>query len=155
MEIDIKKLNELKDIRKRREELERLEHELVRPSVTDFGQLSEMYRHFRDIHVVRRRGRENRYVVRKQFIFIAVWAFCPDALIGTRPPKRFRAELAKVMGLKSPQIISEELKDLLFYYTTYPQFRTETDLKYRIVLERIQESEGGQQESRPEGQDGN
>lgn len=152
MEIDIRKLNELKDVRRRREELARLEQELVRPSVTDFGQLEEMYRHFRDVLIVRRRGKANRYVVRKQFIFIAVWAYCPTALIGARPPKRFRAELAKVMGLKSPQIISEELKDLLFYYTTYTQFRTETDLKYRIVMERLQDD--GQQESRPEDQDG-
>ena len=140
MEINIKRLNELKNIRRRK-----LEQELSRPSMTDFAQLEEMFKHFCNIVVVRRRGRPNKYVIRKQFIFIAVWAFCPTALIGSRPPKRFRAELAKVMGLKSPQIISEELKDLLFYYTTYTQFRVETDLKYRIVIERLQKGEDEQE----------
>lgn len=147
MKIDIKRLDELRDVRKRREELNRLEQELARPSVTDFSQIGTMYECF---SALPKRKRENRYVVRKQFIFIAVWAFCPRVLIGGRPPKRFRAELARVMALKSPQIISEELKDLLFYYTTYPQFRADTDRKYGIVLQSLTE----QKESRPEGQDG-
>lgn len=147
MEIDIKRLEELRTIRKRREELARLEQVIATPLLTDFAQLDMMYAEFGAIPM---RKRDNRYVIRKQFIFMAAWAFCPCTLIGARPPKRFRAELARVMGLKSPQIISEELKDLLFYYTTYQHFRAETDRKYQIVVQALL----GQEESRPAEQDG-
>lgn len=130
MEIDIGRLEELNGVQERLNDLRAMEDMLSRPALTDVGTMREAYRAFRESASG---DGGNRYMVRKQFIFIAVWLYSPGSLAGAKLRPGVRRELASVLGLRSPRIVSNELSDLMFYYCTYPDFRSAVDRRLRDV----------------------
>lgn len=76
---------------------------------------------------------------REQFLFIALYLLCPLGLFARKLPHGMRRELARVMGLTSPTVISDARKNLLFRFRHYHQATIESLLP--CIADRLQKPE--------------
>ena len=135
MEINLKKLEELRDVRSRQEELKRIEADLARPVMTDVSEIGGIYERFQ--RLTDGMDQWNRYSKRRMFIFIVVWLYSPASIVSERLVPGVRSELTKVLQLKSRTIVSNEMHNLLFVYSTYSQFRADTNRVFRQLMEEM------------------
>lgn len=131
--MDLKKIQSLKSTRENIEEALRRAAESARPVISDRRRAVDVYRNF--IAFLQGSGAEFTTERRKQFLFIAVYLFCPAVFIGDKMPKGFREELRDLLSLRSISIISNDTRDLMFLYTHYADFRAEVEEAYAFIAE--------------------
>lgn len=132
MEIDLKKLEELREVRNRQEELKKIENELVRPVITNLSLIGDLYEQFQQLTADMNRW--NKYSKRRMFLFIVVWLYSPASFVSERLASGVREEITKVLNLKSRTIVSNEMHNLLFVYQTYKQFRKDTNYVFQQLV---------------------
>lgn len=132
MEIDLKKLEELREVRNRQEELKKIENELVRPVITNLSLIGDLYEQFQQLTADMTRW--NKYSKRRMFLFIVVWLYSPASFVSERLASGVREEITKVLNLKSRTIVSNEMHNLLFVYQTYKQFRKDTNYVFQQLV---------------------
>lgn len=101
--------------------LSKEEQELSTPLISDLSKVDEFYEFFVNYH----KGRK-AFMARKQFIFITIYFFSPNALGGSKMRRGLREKLAKILNCTCSNI-SHEYKFISFYYNTYNRFRHEVN----------------------------
>lgn len=101
--------------------LSKEEQEISTPLIGDLEKVDEFY----DFFVSFYKGRK-AFMARKQFIFITLYFFSPNALGGSKMRRGLREKLAKILNCTCSNI-SHEYKFVSFYYNTYNRFRHEVN----------------------------
>lgn len=132
-------LKELEEIRKKKEEFEKLEKEALKPVLTDFDNISLIYEWFKDLTSRVENFATNTSTQNRQyFVFIILLLYAPGSVLGDKMPNGLRNILAKVLELNSEEQISHNSKNVMFMYNTYREFRSCADYLYSEILFRIE-----------------
>lgn len=134
--IDIGRIVSIKTMRKRVEEAALAVKEVEKPMLLDWSIISGIYESFMD-HVREQNDNPSDYTRRRQFLFISLYLFAPKVLAGGSMPTGLRDRLCDAIGLKSRSILSNQARDLLFYYQEYRDFRNGVDEAYAYICERM------------------
>ena len=129
MKIEIEKL---RNVRTKKDEYIKAEIDFNESIVQDISLMDNVYRIFTELS---KNGSQDKYMLRKQFIFIAVWMFSPYSLMDVKLRSGVREKIAHLLDLHCAGAVSNELQDLLFYYETYAGFRNDVDYKYHKIRE--------------------
>ncbi len=74
---------------------------------------------------------------RKEFIFVVVYLYAPNRFFGGKMPKGLRRAIGKATGVSAMTAISNNCTELMVLYTTYHDFREETDGLLNAVIPRL------------------
>lgn len=138
MEIDFKKLVDLKKIREDIDNLKEYERKFAAPVISDVTRVKEAYDIF--VEILSERDcppRIESVTQRKKFIFIALYIFCPGVLIGDKMPKGFRRLLSETLNIPGT-LVSNNCDDIVFLYQNYRDFNTDVETLYSEILERME-----------------
>ena len=134
MTIDIEKLHEYNSTQNKIDKLVRAERQLLQPVCTDMARLDSIFRLFSERNPM---TGADRFMLRKQFLFIAVWLYSPRTLVNKKLKSGMRDKLVSVLGLRSPSCVSNEISDLLFFYERYRDFRAGVDANLDFITEEL------------------
>lgn len=73
-------------------------------------------------------------------LFVIVYIFTPEVLSGMKMRRGYRDFIKNLMGCQSGSYVSKRLKNLMFYYHNYNEFREEVNRGIETA-ERLLESE--------------
>jgi hypothetical protein len=132
------KIEELKQVRKEKWEMEEKAKRLLTPILKDISLIPKLYRWYEEIVVGKNHSSvmENAYN-RKKFFFIILFLYSPGTLLGDKMPSGLRNKLAKCVKLRSVSSVSNCCTGILFLYERYSDFREETNEVYREIAERL------------------
>ena len=77
------------------------------------------------------------FTKRRQFIFIALYLFAPKVLVGGKMPIGLRDRLCDALSLNARTALSNQVKDLIFFYQEYKDFRDGVNEAYAYIEERL------------------
>lgn len=134
------KIERLKAVRREKDRLIKEEKELLSPTLIDYDKLPEIYGWFKDIlndrpcppHI-------NTVLQRKKFLFIVLYLYCPGALCGDKLPYRIRTKIADLFSPVSPNVISQNISDIVFIYQNYKDFKNEVDDIFYQIVDKIRQ----------------
>lgn len=139
IEINSKRVAELKKLR---EEIKYKQREInlsTAPLLTDYSLLPGIFnifqKYFHDRGVTDVVG--NVYY-RKKFLFVALCLFSPRSLHGGKLHIGLRNTLAEILKMKSTPV-SDNCQNLIIYYSSYRDFKKDTDA---IIAEVLKEYRG-------------
>lgn len=138
MELDLNKIDRLKKIRSEKSELSIEENALASPVLEDKSLIHEIYKIFREIQEERDCPPNPASVTqRKKFIFIILYLFSPSTLVGGKMKPGLREEMARVLGIKSADIISKNCEDVVFLCRYYKDFSEDIRYIYTEIMNRL------------------
>lgn len=144
LNIDFDKIVELKRTRMEIDGLVDKERRLSSPLVGDCSYVKRAYSHF--LEVTAGRKDSGSVLLRKKFLFIALYLFAPGVFLGDYLPKGLRKTLCEIFGFRSGAAVSNNCSDLLFLYQNYRDFRDDVHGLFDMVAERIA-GDGGSADS--------
>lgn len=121
--IDYNTIKQLKIINNRIEELQKQREELLKPLLTDFSHIPDLYEWFKGQHSP---GTQ----CRKDFIIVILFLYSPSTLIGGKMKKGLREVLSNVLEVNEPSIISNNTTEVVFLYNKQRSYREEIDYLY-------------------------
>ncbi len=130
-------ISRIREIGKMREELAAEERTLSKPELTDLSRLGEVCGYCREACAELRGTR--RSDIRRLVIFVAVYLYSPASLSGRKMIRGLRNLLAEEFGV-SPECISYYVRNIMFLYDHYPDFRGDTDRVFAKVMRSLKES---------------
>lgn len=131
--LDLSKLRTAKGYEEDLRQTEKKINEALEPSIKDVRLLEEVYRNF--LVFIEKGKKVMDANNRKKFLFIAVYLFCPSVLIGHTMPRGFRDRVKELIKAKSASTVSNDVSNLLFFYTHYKDFRDDVDSAYAFIAE--------------------
>ena len=133
---------ELKHIREQKSRLSEREAELVKPRLTNLELIPTIYDMFKEVLCVIGLPSRGRIIQRKEFLFIVLFLFVPSVLAGGRIPNGVRKALENVFPKVRPCTISNNIADVAFLYQQYKYFRSDVNIIYNEILNRLKEGDG-------------
>lgn len=134
-------ISELKHIREQKSRLSEREAELVKPRLTNLELIPAIYDMFKEALCVIGLPSRGRIIQRKEFLFIVLFLFVPSVLAGGRIPNGVRKALENVFPKVRPCTISNNIADVAFLYQQYKYFRSDVDIIYNEILNRLKEGD--------------
>lgn len=131
--LDLRRIRCAKDLQDAAKGAMSVTEEALSPRLTDQGLLGEMYAHFQNF--VRGLKKPHHHEMKREFLFIVTYLYCPTVLIGGTMPRGFRGVLKGLMKVESPSAISNYVSDLLFLYNHYQDFRQVVEGAYSYISE--------------------
>ena len=131
--MDLSKIRFAKDAMAENERIQQKVREALEPSIKDVSLVEEVYLRFVDF--IKRGGKIMDSNTRKKFLFVAVYLFCPSALIGHTMPRGFRDRVKELINAKCASTVSNDVANLLFLYNHYKDFRDDVDGAYAFIAE--------------------
>ena len=138
--IDFAKIVEIRRVREEIEELSEYESQLSSPMGIDGDSIDRLYEIFCSI-VARRNQDIGQVMLRKQFIFIALYIYAPGVLAGDNLPRGLRGRLSSVLKIESRSTISNNCADLIFLYQNYKSFQDNVSEIFIEIMEIISKDE--------------
>lgn len=135
-------ISELKHIREQKSRLSEREAELVKPRLTNLELIPTIYDMFKEVLCVIGLPSRGRIIQRKEFLFIVLFLFVPSVLAGGRIPNGVRKALENVFPKVRPCTISNNIADVAFLYQQYKYFRSDVNIIYNEILNRLKEGDG-------------
>lgn len=135
-------ISELKYIREQKSRLSEREAELVKPRLTNLELIPTIYDMFKEVLCVIGLPSRGRIIQRKEFLFIVLFLFVPSVLAGGRIPNGVRKALENVFPKVRPCTISNNIADVAFLYQQYKYFRSDVNIIYNEILNRLKEGDG-------------
>lgn len=135
-------ISELKHIREQKSRLSEREAELVKPRLTNLELIPTIYDMFKEVLCVIGLPSRGRIIQRKEFLFIVLFLFVPSVLAGGRIPNGVRKALEHVFPKVKPCTISNNIADVAFLYQQYKYFRSDVNIIYNEILNRLKEGDG-------------
>lgn len=123
-------IEELKNIRDLKSKLSERESELATPVLSEITLISDLYSLFKTLCT-----EKNKVLYRRKFLFIILRLFAPSSLVGTKLPNGLRAELAKLFSETTPYVLSNDIRNILFFYQHYEEFRNDVNKNYAKIKE--------------------
>ena len=133
---------EIKNIREQKSRLSEREAELVKPRLTNLELIPTIYDMFKEVLCVLGLASRGRIFQRKVFLFIVLFLFVPSVLAGGRIPNGVRKALENVFPKVRPCTISNNIADVAFLYQQYKYFRSDVNIIYNEILNRLKEGDG-------------
>lgn len=133
---------EIKNIREQKSRLSEREAELVKPRLTNLELIPTIYDMFKEVLCVIGLPSRGRIIQRKEFLFIVLFLFVPSVLAGGRIPNGVRKALENVFPKVRPCTISNNIADVAFLYQQYKYFRSDVNIIYNEILNRLKEGDG-------------
>jgi hypothetical protein len=132
------KIEELKQVRKEKAQIEQIEKDLLTPFLADLSLIPQLYEWYKDISAAHNHPNtmENVYE-RKKFFFIILFLYSPGTLFGDKMPFGLRDKLVKILKLHSGSSVSNCCDGIMFLYERYRDFREGTNEVYREIEERL------------------
>lgn len=135
-------ISELKHIREQKSRLSEREAELAKPRLTNLELIPTIYDMFKEVLCVIGLPSRGRIIQRKEFLFIVLFLFVPSVLAGGRIPNGVRKALENVFPKVRPCTISNNIADVAFLYQQYKYFRSDVNIIYNEILNRLKEGDG-------------
>lgn len=133
---------EIKNIREQKSRLSEREAELVSPILTNLESIPYIYELFKNIVRTMNIPPREKIIQRKEFLFIILFLFVPSVLVGGRIPNGVRKALENVFPKVRPCTISNNIADVAFLYQQYKYFRSDVNIIYNEILNRLKEGDG-------------
>lgn len=138
MELNFERIIRLKKIKIEKSELLEEEEVLSTPILTDKNLIHEIYWIFAEIlSEIDFSPNVECVTQRKKFLFIILSLFAPGALADGRMPNGLRKVIESVFPDIRPCTISNNLKDVIFLYQQYKDFRKDIEYLYTEILNRL------------------
>lgn len=112
MSLNNKRLSDINRLIKQKAETERALRDAVTPALTDYSQISSIYRICESTLSYLKSKDETR----KVFVFITLYLYCPWRFFGGKMPHQMRRSIAQALGEGSPTRISTDIKVLIDMY---------------------------------------
>lgn len=103
-------------------------------AMDDISFIPELYEAYTDFAVRNGFGSDRRNGNRKQFLFIVLFLYCPNAIFGGEIRKDIRNAVASALHLKSGHIVYSMRDRAAVWYRNYPGFREEVDTAYQEMI---------------------
>lgn len=130
-----RKIEEAKEKKAKREEIQRLLDENAKtltPDLSDIRLIPTIYRWCKELQ-----NEENNANSRKKSLFIVMTLYAPNVLLlGDRMPAGLRKELSKVCKCH-PSAISIDAANVMLLYSRYADFRQDVSILYSSVVDRL------------------
>ncbi|MCC8187518.1 MAG: hypothetical protein LIP08_08415 [Bacteroides sp.] len=134
----LSRIKEMKQIRKEKKEFREREAKLFHPLLTDMRHLPLIYDWFNEAHQQRNcPARIDCVKLKKEFVFIALYLYCPATLVGGKALPGIREILAELLEYHAASAVSNITADVAFLYQHYRDFRQEIDEAYHYVFLRL------------------
>lgn len=132
--INIGKVAVLKRLHEKVEELSDAMKELGKPILEDLSLLPKIYDAYKE--VFKRQGRFDTKSVRnrKKFLFVVLYLYSPQSLVGISIRRGLRKKMSELFGLTTSSTISDNCVGLLVLYHAYADFRRDVNLIFQEVL---------------------
>lgn len=137
-EFNIGKILALQTLRNSYQTLSEQLEEMSQPILTNWNIIPELYEVFKK--VFSSRPQNNQVYFRQKFLFVILYLFCPDVLVGEKMPRGFRPILAKIFHLKSGTPISDNCSSLMVLYKSYIDFSRDVDIFFRAAMDYVGKS---------------
>lgn len=134
-QLDLQKILSIKNAKDFIKEAIEMVSESTRPLLANRSEMKEVYDVYQEY--LRTKGITWDTERRKHFLFVIIYIYCPNVLIGDPMPKGFRRELKELLNVGANSVISNHSRDLLFLYRQYRDFREEVDAAYEYISERM------------------
>lgn len=133
--LDLQKILGIKSAKDFIKEAIEMVSESTRPLLSNRGDMKEVHKVYQEY--LAEKGVKWDTERRKHFLFIVIYIYCPNVLIGDPMPKGFRRELKELLNVGANSVISNHSRDLLFLYRQYRDFKEEVDSAYDYISERM------------------
>lgn len=137
MNIDFERIEHIKNLIRRRDELSAEIGALCSPRLTDTSLMPAIYSALVEITHLTGRRMTDTVMLRYKFLFIVLYLYSPYTLAGGRIPTGLRSEIGRVLGLRSDSVISDNCRNIVFMYRTYESFRRDIGYLYREIIARL------------------
>lgn len=134
--LNLQRVLNIKDYKDSIKEVIRKIREAAQPLLSDRSEMKEIYRLYKAHLEEKNLGWDTER--RKHFLFIVIYIYCPNVLVGDPMPKGFRTDLKNLLNVRSQSIISNHTRDLLFLYRQYEDFRTSVDEAYDYISQHME-----------------
>ena len=134
-QLDLQKILSIKNAKEFIKEAIEMVSESTRPLLANRSEMKEVYDVYQEY--LRTKGIAWDTERRKHFLFVIIYIYCPNVLVGDPMPKGFRRELKELLNVRANTVISNHSRDLLFLYRQYRDFREEVDAAYNYISERM------------------
>lgn len=134
-QLDLQKILSIKNAKDFIKEAIEMVSESTRPLLANRSEMKEVYDVYQEY--LRTKGIAWDTERRKHFLFVIIYIYCPNVLVGDPMPKGFRRELKELLNVRANTVISNHSRDLLFLYRQYRDFREEVDAAYNYISERM------------------
>ncbi len=122
------RLGRLQALRLQKQEIIQEEATLSAPLLTDYELLPKLYEQYNKlISSFPASHRPDSRAQKKLFLFIALYLYSPQALVGGSIERGFRSHLARTMNVRNSHAISYHCEGLVVWYLQYPDFRKAID----------------------------
>lgn len=136
--MDIDKIEEVASLKKR---ITEIENKLIKPSLKNPDHLYTLKEWFDELSFgVLDFPKKDSIEYRERFLFVVMCLYSPGVLIGYTMVLGLRTEVARMYNV-SACVISNNIKNLSFYYKTYPKFKRDVDFILPEIMLRVELSE--------------
>jgi len=134
----LSRIKEMKKVRREMEEFREREMKLFRPLLKDMKHIPVIYDWFHAAQQLRNcPPREDCVKLKKEFVFIVLYLYCPATLVGGKALPGIREKMAEILGYNAASAVSNITADVAFLYQHYRDFRQEIDLAYAYILAQL------------------
>lgn len=134
--MDITRVARIKVLYKQNDAIRESIAESEQPILKDWGLIPDMHRYFVE-YMTSIGASPVDFTKRRQFVFVVLYLFAPRTLAGCKMPVGLRDRICSVLNLHARSSLSNQIRDLLFYYSEYRDFRRDTDDLYAYISDRI------------------
>jgi hypothetical protein len=130
----------IREIGRKRDELLSEERVLAKAELTDFSRFGEVCGYCREAYAELHPHKTRRRDVCRQIVFVVVYLYSPASLSGKKMIRGLRDLLAKEFN-STPANISYYVRDIMFFYNHYANFRGDIDYIFARVMQRLKENQ--------------
>lgn len=139
--IDFTRIANIKTLHKQAEDAMARVEAAERPMLMDWSLIADAYYAF-TAFVAEKGKSPDDYTKRRQFVFIILYLFAPKVLAGGKMPTGLRDRICDVLGLNARSALSNQVKDLMFFYQEYKDFRDGVNEAYAHIEEKLGLNDG-------------
>ena len=138
--MDLEKIRELRELKKKKEQIDEQEKQITTPVVTDISLVKKIYDIFWEILEERdfppRRG---SIMQRKKFFFVIISLYCPSYFIGSKMSKGLRNELSTLFKYNGPSTVSDLCHSIVDQYVIYKDLRQDINSIIEEITSRLKD----------------
>lgn len=140
MELDFKKIERIREIRKEKSLLSEEENKLSAAVLIDRGQMLKVKDYIFDI--LKEEDcpvKDSIAQTRRKFVFVVLYLYSPSTLAGGKMPDGLREAIANSFGIQAKSSISNDFSDMVFQYEHYTDFRKDVHYIFDRLIPRLED----------------